>query len=886
MEHKVIYLKDYTPPPYLIETVHLEVELHALKTRVLSTLQCRKNPESTDTTADWRLYGEELVLGQVSLNGRLLEKGNYDLCAGDLCLKNLPGNSFELIIETNINPKENTALEGLYLSSGNFCTQCEAEGFRRITYFPDRPDVMAEFTTKVIGDKDACPVLLANGNLIETGELDANRHYAIWHDPFKKPSYLFALVAGDLVCIKDTFQTMSGREVDLHIYVEKRNEEKCKHAMRSLQKAMAWDEEKFGREYDLDIYMIVAVDDFNMGAMENKGLNVFNSKYVLAQPETATDQDYDGIEGVIGHEYFHNWTGNRITCRDWFQLSLKEGLTVFRDQEFTSDMTSSSVKRVNDVRVMRNFQFREDAGPMAHPVRPDSYMEINNFYTLTVYNKGAEVIRMIHLLLGAEGFRRGMDLYFKSYDGQAVTCDDFVAAMAEGGPFDFSSFRRWYSQAGTPKLHVETEYDQHKNTFSFTVSQTCPDTPGQNNKEPFYIPIEVGLLDNQGKDMALALEGESPENTETSKILHLQDAQQYFVFQNISEKPVVSFLRNFSAPVIHDLAYKEDELAFLIAHDSDLFNRWDAMQQLSVQYMLVQIKNQQRGKPVSVPILFIETMKSLLQDDTIEPAFKALALDLPQESWLGQQMEVVDPLTIFEVRRMFRSQIGHQLSTELKEVYFKNNYNEPYCYDSERAGKRGLKNICLDYLLAALHLAGSNHSNLEIGLRQYGEANNMTDVFSALKAIVNVNREEGERLLADFYEKWQHDPLVMDKWLALQATCELPGTLERVISLQQHPAFNFKNPNKVRALISTFCALNQSQFHAVDGSGYTFLADFVLKLNTINPQIAARLLTPLTTWKRFDGERQGLMQAELLRIQQQDDLSKDVSEVVSKSLAQ
>ncbi|NIA05842.1 MAG: aminopeptidase N, partial [Proteobacteria bacterium] len=662
-QHKTTYLRDYTPPPYLVTTVDLRFELDETATLVRSRLQMQRNKEAKGEGGRLELNGEDLQLKSVRLDGRELTAGQFACAGGILTLTHVP-DRFILEIETIINPGANTALEGLYLSGGNFCTQCEAEGFRRITCFSDRPDVMAEFTTTIIADAQRYPVLLANGNMVARGEMENGRHFATWHDPHKKPCYLFALVAGDLVHIEDHFRCRSGRDVVLRIFVEKRNRDKCAHAMESLKKAMRWDEEVFGLEYDLDIFMIVAVDDFNMGAMENKGLNVFNSKFVLARPETATDSDYEGIEGVIAHEYFHNWTGDRVTCRDWFQLSLKEGLTVFRDQEFSADMTSRPVQRIRDVQVIRNFQFREDAGPMAHPVRPESYIEINNFYTLTVYDKGAEVVRMLHTLLGAAGFRRGMDLYFARHDGQAVTCDDFVAALADANGFAAGQFKLWYGQAGTPELEVHGEYDAGRQEYRLTVSQTTPPTPGQQKKEPLLIPVAVGLLDSRGRDLPLRLAGNHEDAAETTKILRLRRQQETFVLQDVPERPVLSFLRNFSAPVKVGLDRPDEELAFLMARDPDAFNRWDAGQQLALKYLLQQISLSRQGKTATVPDLFISSFRRVLLDEKADPAFLALALNLPLESWIGQQMETVDPLAIFAVRQLFRRQLRRQLRDE------------------------------------------------------------------------------------------------------------------------------------------------------------------------------------------------------------------------------
>jgi aminopeptidase N len=643
-QHRTVYLKDYQPWPFTVSTVDLRVELDPARTKVTARTAFRRNPlADAEQQAALELNGTHLELLSVALDGRRLEAGEYAFADGRLRIAQAP-EQFALEVETLIAPERNTALEGLYLSSGNYCTQCEPEGFRRITCWPDRPDVLAVFTVTVIGPQDSCPVLLANGNLIEQGQMDDGRHFAVWHDPFPKPSYLFALVAGRLARIADSFTTMSGRETALHVYVEERNRDKCAHAMQSLKKAMRWDEEAFGREYDLDTYMIVAVDDFNMGAMENKGLNIFNSKYVLANPETATDRDYEDIEAVIGHEYFHNWTGNRITCRDWFQLSLKEGLTVFRDQEFSADMASRAVKRIQDASLIRNVQFREDSGPTAHPVRPASYMEINNFYTVTIYNKGAEVIRMMRVLLGAAGFRKGMDLYFTRHDGQAVTCDDFVQAMQDANDVDLSAFRLWYSQAGTPVLKVASSYDAAAQEYVLTVRQSCPPTPGQPDKQPFFMPVRIGLIDRSGRDMR-------------DETLLLAQEETRFRFTGITEKPALSFNRDFSAPVKVQSDVSEAELAFLMAHDRDPFNRWDAGQQLGLRCLLRGIAEHREGRAAVLPPLFHQAFADLLADERSDPALIALALTLPAESWISQQMAVIDPDAVFTVRQSFRAQL-------------------------------------------------------------------------------------------------------------------------------------------------------------------------------------------------------------------------------------
>jgi len=873
---KETFLKDYTPPAHLVDSIALRIELDPQATRVLATLQCRPNGSQGQPLT---LNSKKLELMRVALDGVELTPGQYRFADGLLEIPQTPDAPFAVEIETRINPTGNTALEGLYLSSGNYCTQCEAEGFRTITCFPDRPDVMSVFTTTVIGDKTACPVLLSNGNLVDSGDLGDGRHYATWHDPFPKPSYLFALVAGNLVRISDSFTTRSGREIGLHIYVEERNRNKCDHAMRSLQKAMRWDEERFGREYDLGAYMIVAVDDFNMGAMENKGLNVFNSKYVLALPETATDVDYEGIEGVIAHEYFHNWTGNRITCRDWFQLSLKEGLTVFRDQEFTADMTSRPVKRIQDANIIRSFQFREDSGPMAHPVRPPSFVEINNFYTLTVYNKGAEVIRMLHTLLGPETFRRGMDLYFERHDGQAVTCDDFVAAMETAWGRDLNQFKRWYSQAGTPELTVRSCYDQTKQQLTLEVEQTCPPTRESSEKLPFYMPLAIGLLDEQGHSMQL-----DNATDPITKVLILSENKQAFVFSGIANQPTVSFLRNFSAPVKVRFEQTGEELSRMMAHDPDPFNRWDAGQKLGLRHLLAQIERHQHGEGIRVDEQLVNGMRNLLLDQESDPAFLAMALVLPSENWIGQQMATIDPVAIFAVRQQFRALIARALKTELVQRYDALRISAPYRYSSLDAGKRALRNGCLAYLLTPNAEGWVDPELLQKGVQQYRDTDNMTDGIAALSCVVNADLQAGTALLADFHAQWRHDPLVVDKWLILQAGCTLPGTLDRVKALTNHPSFSYKNPNKVRSLIATFCATNHGQFHAADGSGYLFLADQIILLDGLNPQIASRMLTPLTQWRRYDTSRQQLMRVQLERIGDQSSLSDDVREMVEKSL--
>lgn len=881
------FLKDYQPPVYLVDTVDLQVNLVPQATRVSSRLQCRRNPAcSGSATKPLHLDARRLQLLRLALDGVELREDQYAFSDTGLEIFTPPQNEFVLEIETLINPEANTELEGLYRSAGNYCTQCEAEGFRTITCFPDRPDVMAVFTTTIIADKNECPVLLANGNLRDSGDLPDGRHYAVWHDPFPKPCYLFALVAGRLVSLDDFFVTCSGKKVDLRIYVEPRNQNKCGHAMQSLKKAMRWDEERFGREYDLDIYMIVAVDDFNMGAMENKGLNVFNSKYVLALPETATDSDYEGIEAVIAHEYFHNWTGNRITCRDWFQLSLKEGLTVFRDQEFSADMLSRPVKRIRDVNIIRSFQFREDSGPMAHPVRPPSFVEINNFYTLTVYNKGAEVIRMLHTLLGPANFRRGMDIYFTRHDGQAVTCDDFVAAMEAAWGKSLAQFTLWYSQAGTPDLQVRPEYDAKNRRLHVHLRQTCPPTRESAEKKPFLIPVVMGLLDQCGRSIALP----DADKSGVSRTLVLEQQEQDFVFENVTEQPVLSVLRDFSAPVRLDFQQSDAELALLMAHDPDPFNRWDAGQRLLLRALLQQIEVHQRGGEIVLDPQIVEGMRSLLADQKSDPAFLALSLCLPTENWIAQQMSIVDPIAIFDVRQRFYVLLAQALRKELQQRYKELRASGPYQYNKEDAARRSLRNTCLACLLAVDRGNPPTSAALALGREQYYQSDNMTDKTAALHCLVNSDLALGQELLDDLYKTWQDDPLVMDKWLILQAGCTLPGTLERIRALTRHPVFSYRNPNKVRSLVATFCATNHSQFHAEDGQGYDFLAEQVILLDELNPQIAARMINPLTQWRRYDSIRQEQMRQALRRIGEQQHkntdkkLSDDVREVISRSL--
>jgi len=882
---KMIYLKDYQAPEYLIDETHLTFELFDDHSLVHAQLVMRRNPERGAGLPPLVLDGQLLELQSIKLADVDLTTADY-LLTDDSLTVYPKTDSFTLDTTVKIHPETNTALEGLYKSSGMFCTQCEAEGFRKITYYLDRPDVMSKFTTTVSGSKHDFPVLLSNGNLVAQGPGEDGRHWATWEDPFKKPAYLFALVAGDLWCIEDTFITMTGRKVTLRIFVEPENVDKCQHAMDSLKKSMRWDEEAYGREYDLDIFMIVAVNDFNMGAMENKGLNIFNSSAVLARAETATDAAHQRVEAIVAHEYFHNWSGNRVTCRDWFQLSLKEGFTVYRDSGFSADMNSATVKRIQDVAYLRTHQFAEDAGPMAHAVRPDSFIEISNFYTLTVYEKGSEVVGMIHTLLGAEGFRKGSDLYFERHDGQAVTCDDFIKAMEDANGVDLTQFKRWYSQAGTPRLAVTDAYDAQAKTYSLTFRQSAPTTPGQpgNEKKPFVIPVALGLLDSEGTELPLRLQGEEAA-VNTSRVLSVIEAEQTFTFVDIAEKPLPSLLRGFSAPVKLSFPYNRDQLMFLMQHDTDGFNRWDAGQQLSVQVLQELIAQYQAGKPLDMDQRLVTALSTVLADESLDQAMVAEMLSLPGEAYLTEISEVADVDAIHGAREFARLQLADKLSDSLWKRYQANraiSKATPYVAEAEHFARRALQNIALSYLMLVGKpevLAATNE--------QFDTADNMTERLTALAVLVNSPfTEDKAKALATFAENFKDNPLVMDQWFSVQAGSPLPGGLERVKALMQHPAFTIKNPNKVRALIGAFAGQNLINFHAADGSGYRFLADLVIELNGFNPQIASRQLAPLTRWRKYDAKRQALMKGELERIRASGQLSSDVYEVVSKSLAE
>jgi aminopeptidase N len=873
------HLKDYAPPAFLISRIALDIDIRDACTRVTSLLDVTRNPHSSASDAALQLDGEELELLSVEIDGRALESGDYALEGSQLTIQDLPGEC-QIRTVVHIRPESNTHLMGLYTSKDGYFTQCEAEGFRRITWFIDRPDVMARYTTTIHADKARFPLLLSNGNLEASGESPGGRHWARWVDPFPKPSYLFAMVAAKLECLESNFTTMSGRRVRLAIYVEPGKLDQSSFALESLQAAMRWDEKVFGLELDLDEYMIVAVGDFNMGAMENKGLNIFNTRYVLARPDTATDHDYQMLDRVVAHEYFHNWTGNRVTCRDWFQLSLKEGLTVFRDQEYGADRYSPALQRIEEVRLLRTSQFPEDAGPMAHPVRPESYIEISNFYTATIYNKGAEVVRMIHTLLGPQDFRAGMDLYFERHDGQAVRTEEFVQAMQDASGVDLEQFRRWYSQAGTPVVEAVLQHDAQRQTCTLTLRQHCPATPGQPRKLPFHIPVAAGLIDAQGHDLALTLAGE-PTPAAFTRVLSLREAEQSFTFENIAAPPIPSLLRGFSAPVVLCYDYDDAALATLMAHDSDAFNRWEAGQRLAMRVLLRALQDQRQGRIPRFAAAFLQACNRILDDAATDPAFAAEALSLPAESYVAEQVEEVDPEAIQAVRTALRRHLAHGLQRRWEQVCRDFAVSGPYSPDPGAAGQRSLHNLALDYLME-LDLPEIRSTCLQ----QLKTADNMTDAMGALTSLANCDCPERDEALAWFYDRWQHEPLVVDKWLSVQAASSLPDTLGQVRALLRHPAFDLKNPNKVRALIGTFCQSNHVHFHAADGAGYAFTAEQILALDSLNPQVAARLARAFDRWRKFDAARQSHARTALLRIRDKPALSRDTYEVVSRALAE
>ena len=904
-----VRLEDYAPPPFLVDSIDLDFDLAGEECLVTSTLALRRAPGTPGGTS-LELDGTGLELVSAALNGRTLSPSEYGLdehrlvipaslleseagrAAGAVPEESGARPPLDLTIRTRLFPNRNTALKGLYESNGILCTQCEAEDFRRITFYPDRPDVLARFTTTMRALKADYPILLSNGNLAASGETGDGRHWVRWEDPFPKPSYLFALVAGDLARLEDTFTTASGREVTLHIYSEPHNIGRCGHAMAALDKAMRWDEEVYGLEYDLDLYMIVAVDHFNMGAMENKGLNVFNTRYVLADPETATDADHANVETVIGHEYFHNWTGNRVTCRDWFQLSLKEGLTVFRDQQFSADMGSRAVKRIRDARLIRDHQFKEDGGPDAHPVRPDVYREINNFYTVTVYHKGAEVIRMMHTLLGPAGFRRGMDLYLERHDGSAATTDDFVSSMQEASGVDLGQFRRWYSQAGTPILHLEDDYDPEERAWSLRVRQELPPTADGSPKEPMHIPLAVGLVGRDGQTLVPA-SAPVPEKADPvgaagppgTVVLDVRAPVETFRLTGIESAPIASVLRGFSAPVRIAMERPDEDLITLLARDPDPFARWDAGQTLALSRLdrLIERSIETGGAPPAgaeaVDPTFLEAMRAVLLDRSIDGAFAAELLTLPSESYLADRMERIDVDAIHCARRALKRALGERLGTELESVRRRLRTGGSWRFDAQGMARRALANACLDYLAAT-----QAHAARRECLAQIEAADNMTDTVAALGCLVHIDCEERGEALSRFEERWREDPLVMDKWLALQATSSLPGALDRVVRLMSHPAFDVANPNRVRALVHSFCQGNPVRFHAADGSGYRFWEDRMREIDPLNPEVASRLASVMAHWRRYDDTRRDRMGAAMEAVLAMPGISKNTNEVLARIL--
>jgi aminopeptidase N len=871
---RITRLEDYQEPAFLIDQVELDFELDETATQVRSRLALRRNPMTT-ADAPLRLDGEGVVLKQLLLDGNPLNDGRYAVDGGAVILSQLPDRC-TLQVQTEIAPIENTELSGLYVSNGSFFTQCEAEGFRRITFFPDRPDVMSRYRVSITADKAQVPVMLSNGNPGVAVDVSGGRHRITWTDPHPKPCYLFALVAGDLVAVTDSFTTHSGRQIALAIWVRRGDEDRCAHAMRSLKAAMKWDEEVFGLEYDLDVFNIAAVSDFNMGAMENKGLNIFNTKYVLARPETATDSDYQGIESVIAHEYFHNWTGNRVTCRDWFQLSLKEGLTVYRDQEFSADQGSRAVKRIGDVRGLRAGQFREDAGPFAHPVQPTSYIAIDNFYTATVYQKGAEVIRMMATIIGRDAFRTGMDLYFERHDNHAVTIDDFVAAMQDVAGVDLSAFKLWYHQAGTPEITVSGVYDAAARRYKLRIQQQTKATPGQADKKPLVIPMAMALLDSAGDPLPLRLAGET-KAVGTDRLLVLSDDVSVYDFEDVPSLPTPSLFRNFSAPVRLS-GLSSEQLRFLAGHDSDPFVRWDSGQQYASHALLRMVAALQNGDNPSVSDDLIATMRAALTGVTDDPAFSAEVLSLPGEGFLADQMTVVDTDAIHAVRKLARRTIGDRLFASWCELYDQLSERGVYSIDGAAMGKRALRNVCLAYIAAA-----STERGIALAKAQFNSRQNMTDVLAALVVLASVECPERDESLASFYRAWQNDDLVLDKWFSIQATSSL-ATAAVVEILSRHPAFDMRNPNRVRALIGSFATGNPVGFHSISGNGYRILGDTILALDPRNGQLAARMVGPLGQWRRVDPQRQALMRQELQRISERPGLTRNTFEMVSKSL--
>jgi len=879
MSRKVIEhrLEDYRPPAFHIPQVKLTFELDPTRTLVRSELKIERQGAHQ---AGLHLNAENMYIETVRIDGEILPDSAWHHQEGLLIIEQVP-DKFTLEVSNRIDPLHNTALEGLYQSNGTFCTQCEAEGFRRITPFLDRPDVMSLYTVRIIADKARYPVLLSNGNLIEQGEMDDGRHYALWQDPWRKPSYLFALVAGRLECLEDYFTTAEGRQVALRIFVEPHNLDKTAFAMEALKRSMRWDEERFGLCYDLDVFNIVAVDDFNMGAMENKSLNIFNAKYILAKPETATDTDYAGIDSVVAHEYFHNWTGNRVTCRDWFQLTLKEGLTVFRDQEYTADQLLPSVKRIEDVIHLRRYQFPEDAGPMAHPIQPQSYIKMDNFYTMTVYEKGAEVVRIYQTLLGRDGFRKGMDLYFQRHDGQAVTVEDFRNAMADANGVDLRQMHNWYVQPGTPHVQVKRHYDAQRQRLTLTLTQSLPKVGA--DFQPLVLPIRLGVLDSSGNPLPLHIaEGKDaclPGRDAHECVFNLTERTQTLVLAQIPPGSIPALLRDFSAPIVLEADCTDEEWAHLAAHDPDDFLRWEALQKLALQTLMDNEARLARGEALSWSPAFLSAYAARLQRALEDPAWHALALSLPDEVYLGEQYEIIPVARLHQVRKALRQALAERFEPLWARVYAElAQQMGPYAFNAQGYGQRSLKNLALGELV----LTG-REKWIEQALYDYKHATNMTDRFGALKALIQLDHPARKEALDDFYYRFRHDPLVVDKWFALQAGSDHPKTLEHVRLLTRHPAFDYTNPNRVRSLLGVF-GQNRAAFHRQDGQGYVFLADEILHLDKINPQIAARLLTPFTQWRRFDTGRRALMKAQLERLLHSPGLSNNSLEIVHKSL--
>ena len=880
---ETIYLKDYQVPAFLIDKVDLDIKLHPTKTIVAARLTMRRNPDHPDQSAALVLDGENIDLQEIAIDASPLKDEAYTIEDNKLTIetdatKTLipPKASFTLITSSICNPQENKALSGLYRSSDIFCTQCEAEGFRRITWFIDRPDVLSTYRVRLEADKKQAPVLLANGNLMGQGQSDDGKsHFAEWEDPFPKPSYLFAMVGGNLAVVKDRFVTMSGREVDLHIYVEPGKEDRCEWAMDCLKRSMKWDEERFGREYDLDLFMIVAVSDFNMGAMENKGLNIFNDKLILARPDTATDNDYAAIESVIAHEYFHNWTGNRITCRDWFQLCLKEGLTVFRDQEFSSDERDRRCQRIMDVRSLRSYQFPEDAGPLAHPVRPDHFIEINNFYTSTVYSKGAEVIRMIHTMVGEKGFRKGMDLYFDRHDGEAAIVEQFVKCFEDACDIDLEQFMLWYSQAGTPELVCSLEHDEKSKTATLNVTQMLSPSPGQKNKKAQHIPLKIGLLGDNGADLPLILEG----GTElTDGLLHIKELEQSATFTNIAKRPTLSLLRNFSAPVTLKTDFDDDDLLFLLRHDSDRFNRWQVAQTYMLRLLVANVKAAQKGQPLDDGEQLGEALTIALSQEQLDPLFTPELLAFPGTNDVARELgENVDHLMIYKVRKHLLSHIGEQLRQPLTQIYDDTDVSGPFNPNEENAAKRALRH-------AALGLLGATGKPEDIArlYQHYRDANNMTEKATALASLAQTDAPERQQAFDDFYEQWQDDHLVIDKWFAMQAMSPQNDALERIEELMKNELFSLNNPNKVRAVIGAFAMGNPVQFNRADGRGYEFMARNILEIDRFNPQIASRLAGSFKSWRILEPQRRDKLKAVLDDLASHKNLSPDTYEIISK----